>query len=532
MQYAEQYALPIEGQLGSTFARRNDFKENFYLRWGKIRFDVQWGADLNIKVLLKIYRSDGVCERYIVDTEPRNITWNHSQRVTRDFFVHPFPRDLGRVTAVKFAYIVHLGERSIPSQYEYIWMDGPHFDDTAAHVRRPLSVEFATPNTWTTVEADPAMLQRDVDWLNGHFDSLNIMPKFTKGLPYHPFHPKRYIHDQIDAVIRQRQIYPHRMHTIKVCVDDIDDADFIQHLIHASGNGVLVQIQVDWRKMALTNSPHYVRLKQSGIELLGVFCSPKHHKIEVAPDMHNKFIIFGDYDALLGSFNIAFDRWGANWESGMTFHSEGLARLLDNIFQSIRGGVIQKYQIEPLSHFNLLYTYGRHVLSNGQRYLPHQAILSEIHRAQRAIRLCLFLIGDMTGEHEDSAIDALIQARNRGVDVQIILNGHLARVGDPGKEYTMSEELGRPLLPAVQRLKNAGIPVLLAYGRHDQPVPYCPIHSKYCIIDDYKVLEGSFNWYNTSTFSHDLYVVAANAEVARLYLNEFDQTLRDFRMFG
>ncbi len=74
--------------------------------------------------------------------------------------------------------------------------------------------------------------------------------------------------------------------------------------------------------------------------------------------------------------------------------------------------------------------------------------------------------------------------------------------------------------------------MLLAYGRHDQPVPYCPIHSKYCVIDELKVLEGSFNWYNTSTFSHDLYVVVADATVAGIYLNEFRQTLREFRIYG
>ena len=530
MEFAEQYATPAEGQLGTPFARSNDFREAFYLRWGKLRFDVNWGADLNIKVLLKVYRADGVCEHFIVDTEPRRVTWNFHQRVTRDFFVHPFPRGLGRVTCVKFSYIVHLGDRSIPSQYEYIFMDGYHFDNDQ-HQRRSLNNEHATPNTWRVFEADANMLQRDVDWINGHFDSLNLVPKFTKGVPYHPYHPKRYIHDRIDAVIRAKWAQPDRLHTIKVCVDCIDDTDFVNHLLHAAASGVFVQCQVDWRKMTLTNSPNYIRLKRSTVELVGVFCTPKHHKIEVAPDMHNKFIIFGDRDAILGSFNITFDRWGANWESGMSFYSKGLCRLLDNIFQSIRGGVIQKVQIDPLSPFNLLYTYGRQLLPNGKNYRPHQAIIAEIHRAQRSIKLCLFLIGEMTGEHEDSVIDALIQARDRGVDVQIILNGHLAHKGDPGREYTMQEELARPLLPAVYRLKRAGVPVLLAYGQHDQPVPYCPIHSKFCVIDEYKVLEGSFNWYNTSTYSHDLYVVAANHGVGQIYVNEFNQTLRDFRIF-
>jgi hypothetical protein len=203
MPYAEHYATPLEVQLGPPFPRLNDFKELFFLRWGKLRFDVRWGNTLNRKVLLKVYRAGGVVERFIVDTEPRHVTGNHHQRVTHDFFVHPFPQGLGRVTAVKFAYIVHLADRSLPSQHEYIFMDGRHFDDDA-YQRRGLSAEHATPNTWRTVEADAPMLQRDVDWINGHFDSLNLTPKFTKGLPHHPFHPKRYIHDQIDAVIRRR----------------------------------------------------------------------------------------------------------------------------------------------------------------------------------------------------------------------------------------------------------------------------------------------------------------------------------------
>ena len=530
MEFAEDYATPMDGQLGAPFGKRNDFKELFYLRWGKIRFDVRWGSALNIKVLLKVYRSDGIVEHFIVDTDPYKETWKSHRRRTRDFYIHPFPATYGRVTCVKFAYIVHLNERSIPSRQEYIFFDGPDFNNDQ-HQRRAITEAYATLNTWRTYERDVVELQRDVEWINGHFGSLNIVPKFTKGMPYHPYHPKRYIHDQIDAMVERKRRAPERPTTIKVCVDCIDDTDFVNHLLYAASQGVWVQIQVDWRKMTLTNSENYLRIKRTGIELLGVFCTPQHPLIEVAPDMHNKFILFGDEDSIIGSFNITFDRWGANWESGMTFRSQGLTRLLDNIFQSIRGGVIQKYQIDPLSRFNVLYTFGRQALPNGKYYRPHQAILAEINRAQRSIRLCLFLLGELLGEHNDSVIDALIQAKARGVDVQALLNGHLARQGDPGKEHSMEEELRRPLLPAVYRLQRSGVPVRLAYGRYDQPVPYCPIHSKYCVIDERVVLEGSFNWYNTSVFSHDLYVVASDALLARLYLNEYEQTLRDFRIF-
>ena len=530
MKTAEQYAAPVHGNLGGSFVRVNDFQEKFYLRWGKIDFDVFFGAQVNLKVVIKVHRDNNICETYIVDTDAYDIEWNRHKRRTRDFYIHPFSRDFGQINCVKFSFIAHLDEHSIPSQHDYIFMDWPQLRDEQPQYRR-ITPEWATPNAWRSYELNAAELQSDVDWYNHHFESLNLIPKFTKGQQYHPYHPKRFIHDHIDKVVHCKQENPERFCTIKVSVDCIDDADFINHLIHASERGVWVQCIVDWRKMTLTNSHNYARLKRSRIELLGVFCTPQHHLIEVDPDMHTKFIIFNDEDCILGSFNITFDRWWANWESGMTFHSKGVCRLLDNIFQCQRGGVIQKYGIDPLSHFNLLYTFGRHYIMNGKYYRPHHAILAEIHRARHSIKLSLFLVGDLLGEHGDSVIDALIHAKNRGVHVHILFNGHLARQGRIGVERSMEEELNRPLLPAVQRLKSAGIAVGLVYGQLDHPVPYSPIHSKYCIIDDSTVIEGSFNWYNTSVFSHDLTVVARHREVAQAYLHEFDQMQRLFRIY-
>ena len=530
MDTAEHYAIPAHGNLGGSFWRSNDFNERFHLRWGKITFDVSFGVQANVKVILKVYRNNGVCETYIVDTDAYDIHWNHHKRRTRDFYINPMSNAFGPITCVKFAYIVHLNEHSIPSQLEYIFMDQHQTMEEKPQDRR-ITADWATSNGYRTYELNARELQSDVDWYNHHYESLNLTPKFTKGQPNHPYHPKRFIHDHIDKVVRCKQEQPNRFCTIKVSVDSIDDTDFTRHLIHASNSGVWVQCIVDWRKMTLTNSPNYEQLKRAGVELLGVFCTPQHHLIEVDPDMHTKFIIFNDEDCILGSFNITFDRWWANWESGMAFHSAGICRLLDNVFQSERGGVNQKYGIDPRARFNLLYTYGRHVLLEGKYYRPHHAILSEIHRARHSIRLTLFLIGNLLGEHGDSAVDALIQAKQRGVMVHILLNGHLARQGRVGIERSMDEELNRVLLPAVQQLREAGVTVGLVYGQMDSPVPYSPIHSKYCIIDEHTVIDGSFNWYNTSTFSHDLTVVATDKELAQAYLHEFEQIQRLFRVY-
>lgn len=530
MQTAEQYAIPRHASLGGFFQRVNDFNEPFSLRWGKVEFDVSYGVQANVKVILKIYRDNHVCETYFVDTDAYDVQWDRHKRCTRDFFVMPFSAQFGQASCIKISFVVHLDERSIASQYEYIFMDRQQLENKHPQ-HRMITSDWSTHNPYRTHELNASELQSDVDWYNHHVESLNLTPKFTKGQQKHPYHPKRFIHDHIDKVIRSKQAHPDRLCTIKVSVDCIDDGDFISHLIHASYQKVLVQCIVDWRKMTLTNSQNYARLKLSGIELLGVFCTPQHHLIEVDPDMHTKFVIFNDEDAILGSFNITFDRWWANWESGMTFHSKGVCRLLDNVFQSQRGGVNQKYGIDPFSRFNLLYTFGRHYMRNGKNYRPHLAILAEIHRARYEIKLSLFLMGDLMGDHHDSVVDALIHANDRGVNVQILFNGHLARQGRIGIERTMHDELGRALLPAVQRLKSAGIRVGLVYGQDDLPVPYSPIHSKYCIIDETIVIEGSFNWYNTSVFSHDLLVVVNNREIAQPYLHEFGQMQRLLRVY-
>ncbi len=530
MEFAEKFAVPLEGELGTSNACCNEFGEIFRLRWCRIRFEVFWGLEVNLKAILSVYHADGTLERFICDTDPYDSQWNRHKRMTRDFYLLASPSRLGKVTCVKFAYIVHFRGSSLNSQYEYILMDGHHFEQDQPQ-RRAITREWATLNTYRTKELDAGLLQRDADWHNLHFESLRLIPKFTKGSPRHPYHPKPYIHHQMDELIRRKREHPDLPQKIRVCVDCIDDTDFVNHLIHASHQGVEVQCIVDWRKMTMTCSDNYVRLKRAPIELLGVFCMPNDPSVEVATDMHNKFIIFGEEDCILGSFNITFDRWGANWESGMTFHSRGVCRLLDNVFQSIRGGIIQPYRIDPLSPFNLFYTFGRHVLNNGKYYRPAHAIIAEIHRARYSIKLCLFLINELMGEYRDSVIEALIQAKNRGVDIHVILNGHVAHPGDPRKEYTMKEELSRPVLPAISRLRRAGVRVGLAYGRNDDRIPYCPLHSKYCIIDEYIVLDGSFNWYNTSSHSHDLLVLAANPAVAQPYLYEFYQVLNMFRIY-
>ena len=301
MQIAEHYVKPIQGELGGSFARVNDFNHKFFLRWGKIEFELFHGNCINLKVVLKVYRKHNICETYVVDTDAYDIKWNRHKRRTRDFYLHPFSNLFGQISCVKFSFIIHKDNQSVASKRDYIFMDWSQLHGHSdKHQYREITTLYATPNNYQTYELAAYQLQNDVDWINHHFNSLKLVPKFTKGQPNHPYHPKSYIHHLIDKVIRCKQDNPDRLCTIKVSVDCIDDVDFTTHLVHASQQGVWVQCIVDWRKMTLTNSPTYASLKRAGVELIGVICSPNDPLIEVEPDMHTKFIIFNDEDCILG----------------------------------------------------------------------------------------------------------------------------------------------------------------------------------------------------------------------------------------
>src|SRR5271157_6647391 len=60
MPIAEKYAFPTHAEIDTSIPRTNDFKEVFYVRWGRIHFDAFGGDDLNVKVVLNVYRSDDV----------------------------------------------------------------------------------------------------------------------------------------------------------------------------------------------------------------------------------------------------------------------------------------------------------------------------------------------------------------------------------------------------------------------------------------------------------------------------------------
>jgi phosphatidylserine/phosphatidylglycerophosphate/cardiolipin synthase-like enzyme len=101
----------------------------------------------------------------------------------------------------------------------------------------------------------------------------------------------------------------------------------------------------------------------------------------------------------------------------------------------------------------------------------------------------------------DSLGDVLIRARDRGVEVKVVIEREQAEV--KGSEY--------------ERLLKAGINVRLDGNKY-------LMHHKFMVVDGRIVVTGSYNWsYGAEENNDENMIVVSNPDVARLYEAEFQR---------
>lgn len=115
--------------------------------------------------------------------------------------------------------------------------------------------------------------------------------------------------------------------------------------------------------------------------------------------------------------------------------------------------------------------------------------------------------------------EALAQAKRRGVEVQVLVDGSQA---------------SNKLFP-IETLLAAGIPVRTVWpdgrkgggGEMFRP----KFHHKYCVIDGERVITGSFNWTVLADESnHENLVIIADRGIAGQYVEQFDRIWKDTRI--
>jgi phosphatidylserine/phosphatidylglycerophosphate/cardiolipin synthase-like enzyme len=141
----------------------------------------------------------------------------------------------------------------------------------------------------------------------------------------------------------------------------------------------------------------------------------------------------------------------------------------------------------------------------------------------------MFDLGYLTGisyheHHETDVITALINARNRGVRVKIILNGMIAHTGPLPEPWDLNRS--RPLKDAVQRLKDAWMEINCIYYRESI---YSPLHHKFAVFDGHTVITGSYNWYEASVQSDEVLVVIRDRGIANAFIEESVRLCNAFR---
>lgn len=128
------------------------------------------------------------------------------------------------------------------------------------------------------------------------------------------------------------------------------------------------------------------------------------------------------------------------------------------------------------------------------------AIITEIHSAERKIDLCVFTISD------DRISQSILIALKKGIQIRIITDDE--KIHDRGSD--------------IFSFYHAGIPVKIDNSRHF-------MHDKFAIFDNQSIVTGSFNWTNSaSKFNQENLILNRNKNVIQAYESEFNKLWESF----
>lgn len=136
---------------------------------------------------------------------------------------------------------------------------------------------------------------------------------------------------------------------------------------------------------------------------------------------------------------------------------------------------------------------------------PEKLLDQVIEESQKTLDIAIFSIT------EKSIVSAILDAKQRGVDVRIIT------------DEDQSEGKGQKA--ALEKLKNAGIPIKV-----DHHSGY--MHLKVTIVDQEVVTTGSFNYSASAVRRNDeVLVVIPDREMAKQWTRVFDSMWKDDKNF-
>ncbi|XAL98793.1 phospholipase D-like domain-containing protein [Phycisphaeraceae bacterium D3-23] len=128
-----------------------------------------------------------------------------------------------------------------------------------------------------------------------------------------------------------------------------------------------------------------------------------------------------------------------------------------------------------------------------------QLIERELREAEHSVELCIFTITD------DRITDDIIAAHKRGVAVRIIT--------DNDKQFDSGSDIARMVKQRVPT-------------RFDPDNDH--MHHKFAIVDDTRLITGSYNWTRGATHNHENILIFQHEETVKRFAAEFERLWRAF----
>lgn len=132
-----------------------------------------------------------------------------------------------------------------------------------------------------------------------------------------------------------------------------------------------------------------------------------------------------------------------------------------------------------------------------------EAILAELGSAFSTIDICVFTISD------NRIADKLKYCKMKGVKIRLLT--------DDEKTFDLGSD--------IEELARSGISVRIDRTRHH-------MHHKFCVVDNKRVITGSYNWTRSAEqYNHENVLITNDKKVVDAYCNEFEKLWKDMKPF-
>lgn len=244
--------------------------------------------------------------------------------------------------------------------------------------------------------------------------------------------------------------------------------------------GVNVQVELDpglGYVPMISDSGHQVvsMLEQAGVHVVSYPDARRRAEVGGHAIDHDKVLVVDGRTAMLGGMNVA-DVFMKNHDYMVQLEGPVVPEISGDLAQDFAAG--SPFQAQALDAD----TCQVRLLTTGfGRTYNKQAVLSAIEGAQHSVHVEMFQLTDA------DVVDALVAAKARGVDVEVLLDPGDIGVFVPVIHWAPE---GYPNLPAASVLAHDGVPV-----RWDHLAPgQAEWHAKTACIDGHLLFVGSTNW--------------------------------------